>query len=728
MHGRTVSKALRILGLGSLIHLATGSVATDANACGCLAPPLPTPGEVDFAVNQQSEQIIFEVDEGFINAHVLIRYAGAPESFGWLVPVPDVPDLSLSYAGVFGLIDEQTAPVVSVTSQNVCPSQVYRCREHPRPDCSPTNAGSPSSNDQILLDSDPTFGAAPEEESGADLPGAVQVFARQQIGAYDTVVLGSGDAQAIVTWLTDNGFIVNETMTPYMQPYLDQNMLFVAARLVPGAGVDEIRPLRMRYAGTEPMIPLRLTAVAAEPHLTVTAHIYSNVEFRPLDKAVVEVDVTDVANDPAGRRNYPMLLSRTVDEAGGDAFVREYVGSPPRYQDRGEGCCDGNIEFRGVGVGDPPAASSDADAGVAASNLLDVADVCGIADDGLCQCPLTAFDQGDCASEEELTGSIALAEELASKYSVMTRLTTRLSPEEMTFDPMFESGTSDGTPGRLRLGGQMNVVGSACEPDVIDVVEREDQRQLAACASVYCGTGECAAVLDAVGCVCEPGSVARTFTDLDGRPSLTCVPETPTVDFAAGGVDVPDVCAALEPVADGQCVGVAGFPAVECDDGFAAVIEAGQPLPGCREVVQSSGVAGAFDNSDVLAEIAICAPRPPSCSAFGWLERIESIEIEGVQCESSTPHESWLTIPPMPTCDDLGAMVATASEDGASTPTVTTSAFSSSMSTSNERPAVVRQGGGGCAMGPGRGASRTLLVLAVGLVLAGPMRRRRRTQ
>ena len=30
-----------------------------------------------------------------------------------------------------------------------------------------------------------------------------------------------------VAWLQDNGFIVNETMTPYMQPYLDAGMVFV---------------------------------------------------------------------------------------------------------------------------------------------------------------------------------------------------------------------------------------------------------------------------------------------------------------------------------------------------------------------------------------------------------------------------------------------------------------------------------------------------------------------
>lgn len=67
--------------------------AARALACGCLSPPIPEP-DADFAVNQQAEQIVFEVEQGFVTAHVLIKYAGDPEQFGWLVPVPAVPEPS----------------------------------------------------------------------------------------------------------------------------------------------------------------------------------------------------------------------------------------------------------------------------------------------------------------------------------------------------------------------------------------------------------------------------------------------------------------------------------------------------------------------------------------------------------------------------------------------------------------------------------------------------------
>ena len=76
------------------------------------------------------------------------------------------------------------------------------------------------------------------------------MISRQVIGSYDTVVFAAADAMAAVTWLQDEGFIVNDTTTPYMQPYLDAGMLFVASRLIAGSKVmamgapDEIERLR----------------------------------------------------------------------------------------------------------------------------------------------------------------------------------------------------------------------------------------------------------------------------------------------------------------------------------------------------------------------------------------------------------------------------------------------------------------------------------------------------
>ena len=600
------------------------------------------PGAVDFAVNQQSEQIIFEVEpDGHVVAHVLIRYAGDPEQFAWIVPVPSLPELELSHPDAFGLIDQQSAPQITVTNTNACPTPLYVCRRHPQPSCG--GGAGLSGGTAGNFAGAPTSGAAGTGASAAPDAPAVIVYARQQIGSYDTVVFGAGDAQGAVDWLQGEGFIVNDTMSPYMQPYLDDNMLFVAAKLVPGADADEIRPLRMRYEGTQPMIPLQLTAVATEPNLTVTAYIYGESPYAPLDQALLlPSDIPDDAlGGDATRSNYPMVLARLFDEEGGRAFMLEYAGLPPRFRP---------VPLNQSG----PFPIAGTSGGGAFDDCCDASDgggdPCGILHDGQCQCPLSPGDADDCGQEEDLVAGVRLVEELATKYPSMTRITTRLSADEMTFDPMFAPDASI-APMRLARTAQNQSLAS-CMTDVLEGDRYDELRAISGCATTYCGRGRCVATDSGVGCECDPGQVARQYADLDGLPSVTCVPDTPPVDLEAGGLVVPDICETLSSLEDASCVNLAGFAGIACDDGNAAVLVGTGVAPVCRPVTFDSGNSGARNYSLELLDVRICAPRPPPCDhTSGWLEELTTVQRPSVErCDSSSADRSWLEIPPKPTC------------------------------------------------------------------------------
>ena len=601
--------------------LATALAPSVALACGCFTPPLPGAIEGDeYAVNQLAEQIIFEVPgDGTISAHVLIRYNGSPDQFAWLVPVPSNPTLELSENVLFGLVDDATRPEVPIGVDNRCPSPEYYCDYHPEIDCSANDSG-------------PLFGFGGGTSAsagdgagggGGQTPG-VTVIATQQVGSYDTVTFAADEATAAVDWLTTNDFIVNETTTPFMQPYLDDGMLFVAARLIPGADTDEIKPLKMTYEWPRPIIPLRITAVAAEPHLAITSYIYANEEYRAMGREMVTLDASKLSSDVAGRSNYPMLLTRTIDEAGGDAFVTEYSGAAPAgFTDTsGSDCCGYDQDW------------------------------CGLASNGQCECPGDAFDQADCSEIDGLVESVTLMDDLRAKYSALTRITTRMSPEEMSFDPQFEpvgEGAGSTLGGRLYLYGT-RVTLAGCEDDVIDQEQLAKDRLMIACAATYCGPGECVATEQGAGCVCDAAHVARTFTDLDGQASVTCIPETALVDFGLN-VDLPSACTGVV-LADGDCVDVGGFPASRCQGSTASVLAPGVSLPDCLPVDRPSGSPGAEDFSQSLRELTVCAPRPPECSSGGWLVVNEYKYVQGEICDYSLEtDQSRFVVPPEPTCD-----------------------------------------------------------------------------
>ncbi len=688
--------------VGVWVAFGVGLLVSNADACGCFAPPIPTAlDETSFAVNQQAEQIIFEVGEGTISAHVRIFYSGDPEEFAWLLPMPSVPDLELSSGALFGLIDELSAPVVSSFPQNICPQQKYFCRTHPpcssglgQTTIAPSATGGFAANgasDDLLIDA----------ESGPAFvqPPAVQVLAREQIGSYETITFAAEEADLAIDWLNDNGFIVNETMSPYMQPFLDADMVFVASRLVPGADVDEIRPLRLTYEADFPSIPLQLTAIAAEPHMMVTAFIYGREEYDLAYFPLLELDPSQV--DTTTRNNYPMLLSRSIDEDGGGiGFVKEYVGEGPVFQDQ-TGCCAAVVVRQGTSP-DPE----------------EFQDVCGIGGDLVCQCPEAAFDREDCAPQEGLVEAVTMARELWETYPVFTRISTRVSPEEMTFNPEYHPSGVPTAVTRLNLTGVVYNL-NGCEDAVIEQEDFEAQLALAACSSLYCDYGECVLTEDGVGCACDDDAVARMFTDSDGVPSLTCVPERGTVDFAAGGIELPDACKGRE-VANGECIDVGGFPAIACDDGYGAVsgplILGVVSVPTCAVIERASGSPGAINTTTELLDLDVCAPDPPDCPQDGWLEE-RPVSVEGVECGDG-PDSSWFEIPPAPVC-------GSASEQGNTfMPASASAASDTPVSTAEPRP--TRRGGGGlCNLALPAPTSRAPW-LGLGFAYAGLLLRRRR--
>jgi hypothetical protein len=600
-----------------------------AHACGCLSPPLPEGvGEEQYAVNQSAEQIIFEVEPGWVTAHVLIRYAGDPASFAWIVPVPEAPELGISPAAAFGLIDQMTAPDVTVAPENICPISTWSCRYHDRPSCGGggIGCGGAASSGDDGDDGDDGAGFGDGAPSPGDPP--VTVLGEEVVGDYQTVTFSASEAQAAVEWLRTNGFIVNQTTSIYMESYVQANMVFVAAKLVPGASVDAIKPLRMRYRAAFPQVPLVLTAVAAEPHLTVTSFIYGSTPFTTQGRPVVTIAEDRIALDGGGRLNYPMVLARTIDEAGGDGFAMEYRGYATRPA-FGEGtfCCD-------TGGWDS----------------------CGIGNNQQCECPRDEFDRTDCEGIGDLVDGIALVDALDDRHAWVTRLTTRISPEEMTFDPTFEPDfSSPGPTGALVVRGTQPTL-TSCANAVVDGDRYAEIDARQDCAAVYCGPGgACALTAAGAGCACGPDFVAQRFIDLDGRPSVTCVPEVPTCDLRAGGDVLPDACAGVQ-CGLGTCLDRNGVAVCDCDAGAAAVTGVATS-PRCDAITASTLSRGAEDFSEPLRDLAVCAPRPPTCGQYGWLVNTGSPR-PGVACGDSEP-SPWQTIPPpRPTCGDGGCGVS----------------------------------------------------------------------
>jgi hypothetical protein len=129
---------------------------------------------------------------------------------------------------------------------------------------------------------------SPVDETGAPAGGAPQagapsvtVESRQQIGPLDVATLSSGDPAALTQWLQDNGFAAKPALSTAAKPYTDQGWAFVAVRLRPGAADQALHgmldPLKIHFTTSEPVYPMRLSAMASEPE---TVRLYVLGEHR----------------------------------------------------------------------------------------------------------------------------------------------------------------------------------------------------------------------------------------------------------------------------------------------------------------------------------------------------------------------------------------------------------------------------------------------------------------
>ena len=247
-------------------------------------------------VDQNAERIIFTQNrDATISAYVQIEYTGAAPDFSWILPLPhaidaeaiEVPEDAMD---AFQELEIATDPVF------IPPTT---------PECVPELS---------------------DHWSLSSTSDAVDVFASGEVGPYGFDVVGSDEPEALVAWLRDNGYQVTDDMTPIINLYVEEEFAFLAMKLRPSQGVQDIEPVKVTYRSERPMIPLRLTAVAANPNMAVMVWIFADRQATPINYASMTI-----ANDELiffGRgasNNYRQLMSDKADQYGGQAFITEYA-------------------------------------------------------------------------------------------------------------------------------------------------------------------------------------------------------------------------------------------------------------------------------------------------------------------------------------------------------------------------------------------------------------------
>lgn len=289
---------MRVLSKCALVVLAISTLGVGgAGACGglfCQNTP----------VDQQAERIIFSINNNnTISAYVQINYTGSAPDFSWVVPVLSVPTVDVAEIESFDELSSLTAPVF-------IPPRRPRCLERAL---------------------DRMFASAEMEPEAQD--SEVEVLAQGTAGAYGFEVVRSDDPQALVRWLREHDYRITPAMEPLVHVYTSEGAVFLAMRLLPKQGAQDIQPVVMTYSGRVPSIPLRLTAVAANPNMTVLTWVFAERQVVPGNYEHPVIDERNLRNDAFqfGGTNYLQLVDMTVDLFDGRAFITEYAQTTTHF-------------------------------------------------------------------------------------------------------------------------------------------------------------------------------------------------------------------------------------------------------------------------------------------------------------------------------------------------------------------------------------------------------------
>jgi hypothetical protein len=113
----------------------------------------------------------------------------------------------------------------------------------------------------------------------AGVGGSVILLHRQPVGAYDVATLKAESGDALLKWLRDEGFKVNDAIRPVVADYAREGWCFVAYRFAPDATQRSHRahPLSFTFPAAKAVYPMRLTGVG-NPKLNLDLYVFANRE------------------------------------------------------------------------------------------------------------------------------------------------------------------------------------------------------------------------------------------------------------------------------------------------------------------------------------------------------------------------------------------------------------------------------------------------------------------
>ena len=218
-----------------------------------IQPAFPCAGifhEPGSLAESDNQQVILRALDGEIEVSYNVQYEGDAEDFGWVIPVfGEFSSMEDGDQVLFDALNNSTAPVV----------ETLQSADDGAGGCGNAMRGSKSVEDSF---------------SDTGLNGA-EIVAEGFTGTYSYTVLEADSAEALETWLTDNGWSI-ESSRPVIEDYVAEGGVQFVAISLTGASETEasyLPPVSIRYAGDQLRFPATMARYSMVETLRTTVFV-----------------------------------------------------------------------------------------------------------------------------------------------------------------------------------------------------------------------------------------------------------------------------------------------------------------------------------------------------------------------------------------------------------------------------------------------------------------------
>jgi hypothetical protein len=299
------------LALGGAAALTAALLASnDARACGgCFHPEnqpettLVTGHRMALSISQ-AQTVLWDQ----------VQYSGSPKEFAWVLPVKPGAHIELANNAWFEALDAATSTRV-VPPQLNCVQQAFT--EGGNSGCGCGALGSADFSESAAAGgTDPNFQAPPP----------VVVVHKGSVGPYETVTLHANVPGALTGWLTTNGFAIDIAVKPIIDAYTKDGFDFIALRLKPDQGIQQMSPVRVVSPGAVPVLPLRMVAAGTGANVDVTLFVIGEGRWDTKNFPGATVDTAKLSWDfNASASNYSTLRADLLATSSGRTWISAYA-------------------------------------------------------------------------------------------------------------------------------------------------------------------------------------------------------------------------------------------------------------------------------------------------------------------------------------------------------------------------------------------------------------------